>query len=77
MPNEIEPTPRQIKRGQHTLPPARWRLIVILTDCPGAGEAHLTKDELLEEFNKAMDFPDGLAVEIGTIEKAAAGSDGR
>lgn len=74
MPNEIEPTPRQIKRGQHTLPPARWRLIVIVTDTPGPGEAHLSKDELVEEITRAMDTPAGIEWEIGTIEKAAQGS---
>lgn len=75
MPNEVEP--RQIKRGQHTLPPARWRLIVIVTDTPAPGETYLSKDEIVEEFSRALDLPAGISLEIGTIEKAAAGSDGR
>jgi len=75
MPNEVEP--RQVKRGQHVLPQARWRVILIITDTPSPGETYLTKDEIVAEFEKSVDLPAGISFEVGTIEKAAAGSDGK
>lgn len=71
MPNELEA--RQVKRGQHTLPPARWRLTVIVTDTPGPGEAYLSKEEVTEEVSKSLDLPAGIEFDIGSIEKAAQG----
>lgn len=62
-----------IKRGMHTLPPKRWRIIAIITDTPSAGEAYLTKDEVIIHFNESLDLPAGLSVEVGTIEQAATG----
>lgn len=75
MPNEnAYKIPRKVPRGMHTLPPARWRLIVIVTDTPDPGEAYLTKEEITAEVLKALDLPAGIEFDIGTIEKAAQGS---
>lgn len=60
-----------IARRQHTLQPQRWRIIAIVTDNPGPGEAHLTADEIKAEFDKMLDLPAGITWEWGTIEKAA------
>lgn len=74
MANDPLKVPRAIKRGQHTLAPQRWRMILIVTDTPEAGEGYLTKEQVIEETLTAMDLPAGIAVEIGTVEMAAKGS---
>lgn len=70
----IEQRPRTISRGKHTLPPQRWRLIVIVTDTPDPGETYLTKDDVTQEFTNSVDLPAGIEFEIGSVEQAAKGS---
>jgi hypothetical protein len=60
-----------VKRGTSQLAPKRWRAIVILTDTPDAGEAHLTKDELLDAVGRGLDLPAGVAFEFGAVETAS------
>lgn len=67
---------RLLKREPVKLLPARWRLIVILTDTPLPGEGYLSKDEIQASFEDSVDLPAGVSFEIGTIEKAAQGSQG-
>lgn len=70
-------TPKIISRKPHTLPPQRWRIITIVIDHPGPGEAHLTAEELKLALDGSLDLPAGLTLEWATIEKAASapGSD--
>lgn len=65
-----------IHREKHTLPPQRWRAIVIVTDTPSPGEAYLTLSEVQQHLVGAVDLPAGLTFEVGTIEMAAKGGGG-
>lgn len=60
-----------VKRATSQLAPKRWRAIVIFTDSPAPGEAHLTKDELITAITGAIDMPVGVEYSWGAVEHAA------
>ena len=64
MPVDQMEKPRKVSRDLVVSKPRRWKISVIVTDSPDAGETYLTKEQVVEEFAKSItSLPEGLTCE--------------